>query len=54
MSVSSVKTVSEVRVSATVIRANGAIEELGEVSYWHRNPLRRAAFRFRRWLRSMG
>jgi len=29
------------QIEATVIRANGTREELGVVSYWHRNPLRR-------------
>lgn len=30
-----------VSVSAVVIRADGRREELGELAYWHRNPLRR-------------
>jgi hypothetical protein len=29
----------------TIHRADGSIEELGVVGYWHRNPLRRLGFR---------
>lgn len=37
-------------IEAVVIRADGAVERLGTVSYWHRNPLKRIAWRVRRWL----
>lgn len=30
---------------ATVIRANGDREELGEIAYWHKNPVRRVIHR---------
>jgi len=33
----------EARVEATVIRADGRVESLGVISYWHVNPLRRWA-----------
>lgn len=40
----------EVTISAVVIRADGRREELGIVSYWHKNPLRRMAWKMRnRW-----
>lgn len=49
----------EASISAVVIRADGRIEDLGVVSYWHKNPLRRLAWRIRqqwkrvaKWLRS--
>jgi len=32
-------------VSAVVTRANGQVEDLGVVSYYHRNPLRRLLWR---------
>ena len=35
---------SEIRIVVT--RANGDVEDLGRVAYWHRNPLKR-------WLWSM-
>lgn len=31
----------EITLEATVIRADGTVEYLGEVAYWHRNPLKR-------------
>ena len=37
--------VREVQIEAVVIRAGGTRESLGVVSYWHKNPLRRAAWR---------
>lgn len=33
---------------ATIIRADGTVEPLGVVSYWHRNPLRRFAWGLKR------
>ena len=43
--------VSEASIAATVIRADGTIEELGVISYYHKNPLRRLAWRLNRWRR---
>lgn len=31
----------EMSIDAVVIRADGTREDLGTVTYWHRNPLRR-------------
>lgn len=51
--------VSEVIVEATVIRAPGSkylkpgadpVEHLGEIAHYYRNPLRRVAWRLKRWL----
>lgn len=39
--------VKSASISATVIRNDGTREELGVVSYWHRNPLKRWAW----WIR---
>lgn len=39
--------VEEASIAAVVIRADGTREDLGVVSYFHRNPLKRLAF----WLR---
>lgn len=36
--------VKQVSLEATVIRADGRVEPLGTVAYWHRNPLRRWAW----------
>lgn len=31
----------EAIITAVVTRADGTVEDLGMVSYWHRNPIRR-------------
>jgi hypothetical protein len=36
--------VREATVEVTIIRADGRIERLGTVSYWHKNPLKRLAY----------
>ena len=35
----------ELIIEATVHRADGTVEELGRVAYWHKNPLMRLAHR---------
>lgn len=37
----------EASLSVRVIRADGTVEEIGTVAYWHRNPLRRLLWRLR-------
>lgn len=37
--------VRKLEIEAVVIRADGTREDLGTVAYWHRNPLRRWAWR---------
>ncbi len=44
------KTEVEATIAAVVIRADGTKEDLGVVSYWHRNPLKRLLWRVKRWL----
>lgn len=39
---------AEVSISAVVIRANGNVEDLGVVGYWHKNPLRRALWKIKK------
>ena len=36
-----------ITVEAVVIRADGTQEDLGTVAYWHKNPLKRLAFRIK-------
>lgn len=31
----------EARLEATITRADGSVEHLGEIAYWHRNPFKR-------------
>lgn len=40
--------VKEASVSLVVTRADGRVEDLGVVSYYHRNPLKRLAWRVRK------
>lgn len=42
------KDVKQITLEAVVIRADGTQENLGVVSYWHKNPLRRLAFKLKR------
>lgn len=37
----------EIRLTAVKIRADGTREDLGTLAYWHRNPLKRAAWLIR-------
>lgn len=41
----------EMTIEAVVTRADGTVERLGVVSYWHKNPLKRWAFRLRKLFR---
>lgn len=40
----------EARFSAVITRADGSIEDLGEIAYWHKNPLRRLLWRARKFV----
>ena len=40
----------EIQFIATVIRANGTVEELGVVDYWHKNPIKRFIWKIKRFL----
>jgi hypothetical protein len=39
--------VTSAQVSAVIIRANGTREDLGVISYWHKNPFRRLLWRLK-------
>lgn len=43
----------EASISAVVTRADGTVEHLGIISYWHRNPLRRVAWRVKQGLKEL-
>jgi hypothetical protein len=42
----------EIQLVATVVRADGTMEELGVVDYWHVNPIKRLIWRIKKWLHS--
>jgi hypothetical protein len=44
--------VREATIEAVVIRKDGTREDLGVVSYYHKNPLRRAAWALKQKMRS--
>ncbi len=37
----------EASIAVRILRADGHVEDLGVVSYWHKNPLRRLWWRLR-------
>lgn len=39
--------VARFSIEATVTRTNGRVEDLGTITYWHKNPLKRLWFRIR-------
>lgn len=41
-------------ITAVVTRADGRVEDLGIISYWHRNPLKRAAYFVKKKLKLKG
>jgi hypothetical protein len=43
----------EASIEATITRADGRVEHLGVVSYWHRNPFKRWWWHARRWLQGV-
>ena len=43
---------SQISIEAVVIRKDGTREDLGTISYWHKNPLRRLIWRMRQWRHS--
>lgn len=40
--------VKEIVFEAVVIRADGTREDLGEISYWHKSPIKRYIHRMRK------
>jgi hypothetical protein len=47
MNIAAKAKVQEASIAAVVIRADGTREDLGVVSYWNKNPLRRFWWRLR-------
>jgi hypothetical protein len=42
----------EAVIEAVIIRADGTVEPLGVVSYWHKNPLKRWAWKVKQWAKA--
>lgn len=41
----------EIKLIATITRADGTIEELGVIDYWHKNPIKRFIWKLQKFLR---
>jgi hypothetical protein len=42
----------EAQITAVITRADGTVEHLGVVSYWHKNPIKRIFWSIKKWLLS--
>lgn len=42
----------EIQLVATIVRADGTKQELGVIDYYHKNPIKRFIWRFKKWLLS--
>ena len=42
--------IKQMEISAIITRADGTIEDLGTIQYWHKNPLKRLLWRIKQWL----
>lgn len=40
----------EIELIATITRADGTIEHLGVIDYWHKNPLKRIIWKLKKLL----
>lgn len=40
----------EVQLVATITRADGTVEQLGTIAYWHKSPIKRIIWRIKQWL----
>ena len=48
--ITSTSKVKQMEISAIITRADGTIENLGTIQYWHKNPLKRILWRIKKWL----
>ena len=42
--------VKQMEITAVITRADGTVENLGTIQYWHKNPLKRLIWRIKKWL----
>ena len=42
--------VKEMVLSAVITRADGTVQDLGAIQYWHSNPIKRFIWRIKKWL----
>jgi hypothetical protein len=41
----------EIHLMATITRADGTVEELGVIDYWHKSPIKRMIWKLKKFLR---
>ena len=51
MNIAANQSVSHMELRATVIRADGTVEDLGTIAYWHKNPFMRLWFKAKKFFR---
>jgi hypothetical protein len=47
---SAISNAKEIQLIATITRADGTVEHLGTIDYWHKNPLKRFIWKIKRFL----
>ena len=40
----------EIQLVATITRADGTVEYLGVIDYWHKNPIKLFIWKIKKWL----
>jgi len=40
----------EIQLVATITRADGTVEELGTIDYWHQSFIKRILWKIKKWL----
>lgn len=45
-----VQGIKSITFEGIVTRADGTVEDLGVISYWHKNPLKRLSYKIKRGL----
>jgi hypothetical protein len=40
----------EIELIATITRADGTVEQLGVIDYWHKNPIKRIIWKLKKFL----
>lgn len=42
--------VKQMEITAVITRADGTVEDLGTIQYWHKDPLKCILWRIKKWL----
>jgi hypothetical protein len=47
---STISNAKEIHLIATITRADGTVEQLGVIEYWHKNPIKRFIWKLKKLL----